>query len=175
MNLLEVANENSVRNFIFSSSCTVYGKPNQIPVDENCPIAQATNPYGTTKMVAELLLQDYARHADFNIVALRYFNPIGCHDSGFIGEKIFRKPMNLLPSIFYVLQGKEQYFTIYGDDYPTVDGTCVRDYIDVQDLAQAHTSAYEFLQKNLSDNDQNIVSNSSQNSPKKLKYEIFNI
>jgi len=164
MNLLDVANKNNVKKFIFSSSCTVYGVPQKIPVDESCPIAKATNPYWTTKIVSELLLQDYVIHSNFQVLTLRYFNPIWCHDSWLIGEKIFSKPLYLFPSIFYVLQGKEDFFTIFGDDYTTQDGTCIRDYINVLDLANAHILGMKY-----------IFQNSNNNTQNNWFFEIFNI
>ena len=150
--LLQVMKEFECFNFIFSSSATVYGDPKIVPVDEASPIGGTTNPYGTTKLYIEQILRDlYASDNRFNIAILRYFNPIGAHKSGLIGEDPNGIPNNLAPYITQVMVGKREMLTIFGNDYDTKDGTCIRDYIHVSDLASAHILALEKLrQQNVS-------------------------
>lgn len=136
--------EFSVRKIIFSSSATVYDARNIAPITEDMPL-HTTNPYGTTKLIIEKLLEDYATHARWSVTALRYFNPIGAHPSGHIGEVPAGVPNNLLPYIFDVASGKREKVRVFGHDYDTEDGTGVRDYIDVNDLIQAHLLAYKNL------------------------------
>lgn len=132
-----------VKNLVFSSSATVYGKPNKVPITEDCPL-DALNPYGRTKLVIELMLRDlYQSDPEWSIALLRYFNPIGAHKSGKIGEDPKGIPNNLMPFITRVAAGKLQVLPIFGDCYPTVDGTGVRDYIHVSDLAFGHIKALE--------------------------------
>jgi UDP-glucose 4-epimerase len=148
INTLELAVEFHVRNFVFSSSCTVYGEPGDIKeVTEELPKGFAASPYGNTKIIGEDILTDVHRSgANINIVSLRYFNPIGAHPSGLIGEFPLGKPNNLLPMVTGTAVGKYEQLTVFGSDYPTPDGTCVRDYIHVMDLATAHVKALEFLE-----------------------------
>lgn len=144
--LLDLLKKYGCRNFIFSSSATVYGNPKEIPVTEECPKGVCTNPYGWTKWMIEQILTDVHR-ADplWNIVLLRYFNPIGAHSSGLIGEDPHGVPNNLMPYITQVAAGKLDKLHIFGDDYETPDGTGVRDYIHVVDLARGHVSALKAL------------------------------
>lgn len=144
--LCEVAREHGCKNFVFSSSATVYGDPEFIPVTEDCPKHQATNPYGQTKSMLEQILTDlYIGDNEWNIVLLRYFNPIGAHESGLIGEDPKGIPNNLLPYVAQVATGKLERVGVFGDDYPTPDGTGVRDYIHVVDLARGHAKALEWM------------------------------
>jgi len=148
MTLLDVMRKHSCFGFIFSSSATVYGDPDSVPVDESSPTGGTTNPYGTSKLFIEQILKDlYAADNRFNIALLRYFNPIGAHPSGLIGEDPNGIPNNLAPYITQVMVGKREKLTIFGDDYPTPDGTCIRDYIHVCDLARGHVLAVEKLLK----------------------------
>ena len=142
--LLQCMKENEVKNIIFSSSCTVYGMPDILPVTEDAPFKKAESPYGETKQLCEnMLLSDKC-----NSVSLRYFNPIGSHPSTLIGDCSADKPRNLVPIITEVAIGKREKITIYGDDYNTPDGTCIRDYIHVVDLAKSHVLAMNFLISN---------------------------
>lgn len=141
LNLLTVMRENGVKNLVFSSSATVYGVPKSVPIKEDFPLS-TTNPYGTTKLMIERILTDFqAANNDFSIVLLRYFNPIGAHESGLIGEDPNGIPNNLVPYIARVAIGKLEKIHVYGNDYPTPDGTGVRDYIHVVDLAVGHVKA----------------------------------
>jgi len=142
--VLKCMQENEVKNIIFSSSCTVYGMPDVLPVDENAPFKKAESPYGETKQICEEMLKS----DNCNSVALRYFNPIGSHPSTLIGDCSADRPSNLVPIIAECAIGKREYITIFGDDYNTPDGTCIRDYIHVVDLAKSHVKAMEFLIKN---------------------------
>ncbi len=140
--LLNAMRKAGVKDFVFSSSATVYGQPDVVPVTETSPISAATNPYGSTKLFIERILMDYAAaDTSLNIALLRYFNPIGAHESGLIGEDPAGIPNNLMPYIAQVAVGKRERVYVFGDDYPTPDGTGVRDYIHVVDLAKGHVSA----------------------------------
>ena len=144
INLCNAMQEHGVKVLVFSSSATVYGDPATVPIREDFPTGNTTNPYGETKHMIERILKDLQfAHADWSISILRYFNPIGAHESGLIGEDPAGIPNNLLPYITQVASGKREYLRVYGNDYPTHDGTGVRDYIHVVDLAQAHLSALE--------------------------------
>ncbi len=136
-----------VHNFIFSSSCTVYGEPDQLPIDESAPIKRALSPYGNTKQIAEEILHDLCKVSDLRTILLRYFNPIGAHDSALIGELPKGVPQNLVPFITQTAAGLRQELSVFGDDYPTADGSCIRDYIHVMDLAEAHVVALDRLVK----------------------------
>tara|TARA_B110000495_G_scaffold203646_1_gene228440 strand:+ start:23 stop:1033 length:1011 start_codon:yes stop_codon:yes gene_type:complete len=143
--LLQVMAEHGVKNLVFSSSATVYGESNPSPLDETMPTS-ATNPYGQTKLMIENILFDLAKSdAEWSIACLRYFNPIGAHESGLIGENPNGIPNNLLPYVSQVAVGRLAQLQVFGDDYPTADGTGVRDYIHVVDLAQGHVKALEKL------------------------------
>ncbi len=142
--LLQAMKAAGCKKIVFSSSATVYGSENTSPLKENMPLGRATNPYGTTKMYVEQILQDlYASDEDWSISLLRYFNPVGAHKSGRIGEAPSGVPNNLMPYIAQVAVGKLDFLRVYGNDYPTDDGTGVRDYIHVVDLAAGHVSALE--------------------------------
>ncbi|EPB4336232.1 UDP-glucose 4-epimerase GalE [Enterobacter kobei] len=142
LNLLSIMQAHNVKNLIFSSSATVYGNPERIPLTEDCRIGGTTNPYGSSKFFLEQVLKDVtiADNA-WNIISLRYFNPVGAHPSGLIGEDPAGIPNNLVPYVTRVAIGKLKKLSIYGNDYPTKDGTGVRDFIHVQDLATGHTAA----------------------------------
>lgn len=148
LNLCDIMNEHKVKNLVFSSSATVYGNPAQVPITEDFPLGP-TNPYGRTKLMIEEILRDI-RVADngWNIALLRYFNPVGAHDSGLIGEDPNGIPNNLMPYITQVATGKLPCLNVFGNDYPTPDGTGVRDYIHVVDLAEGHVKALPKLKKN---------------------------
>ncbi|TVR79598.1 MAG: UDP-glucose 4-epimerase GalE [Saprospirales bacterium] len=149
INVAEAAVKRGVDRFIFSSSCTVYGDPKEIPVTEDSPLLSASSPYGLTKQVGEKILMDLAStKPGFKAVLLRYFNPAGAHRSALLGEASLRPSTNLVPIICEVASGKRQKLTVYGTDYPTRDGSCVRDYIHIEDLAKAHTGALEYLLDN---------------------------
>lgn len=140
--------ECGIKNLVFSSSATVYGEPERIPLDESCRATEAANPYGRTKIMIEQILRDLAAaKPDLNIALLRYFNPAGAHPSGKLGEDPAGIPNNLIPFLTQVAIGLHQGLTINGDDYPTPDGTCIRDYIHVQDLARGHLAALDKLGK----------------------------
>ena len=144
--LCDEMRNHGVKNIIFSSSATVYGSPAEIPITENCPKGTATNPYGWTKWMLEQVLTDiHTADPEWNVILLRYFNPIGAHKSGLIGEDPKGIPNNLLPYVAQVAIGKLQCINVFGDDYDTPDGTGVRDYIHVVDLAKAHLCALNKL------------------------------
>lgn len=148
LTLLEFAQTLGIPNFVFSSSATVYGAPDQLPVTEDMPVAAPQSPYGATKIFAEQILQSVATaFPEFRCLALRYFNPIGAHPSGFLGELPQGIPNNLLPYITQAAIGVLKELTIFGSDYPTPDGTPLRDYFHVCDLARAHVLALEFLEQ----------------------------
>ena len=158
--LLEAEKLNNTLPFIFSSSCTVYGQADALPITEDAPIKKANSPYGNTKQIGEEILFDVSQKKDFiNVISLRYFNPIGAHPSLEIGELPIGKPQNLVPFITQTAAGLHEKHTIFGDDYPTTDGTCVRDYIHVVDLSKAHVVA---LQRLL-------------NKKQTSNYEVFNL
>lgn len=146
--LLEVMEESQVSRLIFSSSCSVYGNSEVLPVTEQTPLAEAESPYGRTKQIGEQMIQDYCHtKTSFRAINLRYFNPAGAHDSNAIGELSINPPTNLVPVITETGIGKRPDMTVFGDDYPTRDGSCIRDYIHVMDLASAHTSALKALEQ----------------------------
>ena len=148
-NILEMMTEFNIQNLVFSSSCTVYGQPDVLPVTESSPVQHAISPYGFTKQINEEMIKDVAKSTDsFKGIALRYFNPIGAHDSGLIGELPIGVPNNLMPFITQTAIGLRNELSVFGDDYSTPDGSCIRDYIHVVDLAKAHISAVERLIKN---------------------------
>jgi UDP-glucose 4-epimerase len=152
INILRCADEFNVSNFVFSSSCTVYGSPDVAQVTENTPIKKAASPYGYTKQVGEEIIQHtLASVVDMKAVLLRYFNPVGAHPSIEIGEKPLGRPQNLVPGITQTAIGILPELKVWGNDYKTKDGTCVRDYIHVCDIAHAHTLAIQYLEKNTED------------------------
>ena len=145
MTLLEVMQTNDCKNFVFSSSATVYGDPSVVPINESSPV-QPTNPYGQTKLMSEQVLRDLeVSDPSWRVAYLRYFNPVGAHESGLIGEDPRGIPNNLTPLVARVAAGRMPELKVYGDDWSTPDGTGVRDYIHVVDLAQAHVKAVEYL------------------------------
>lgn len=145
LNLCELMDKYKCRNLVFSSSATVYGMNNQAPFDETMSLS-TTNPYGATKLMIEEILRDlYVSNNDWHIMLLRYFNPIGAHESGLLGENPKGIPNNLLPYVMQVAVGKLECLSVYGDDYDTKDGTGVRDYIHVVDLAKGHLAAVEYV------------------------------
>jgi len=150
--LLQACNNYTIENFIFSSSCTVYGEPDKLPIDESAPIKKATSPYGNTKQISEEILNDSCKVSNLKSIALRYFNPIGAHDSSKIGELPLGIPQNLVPFITQTAAGLRDQLSVFGDDYPTEDGSCIRDYIHVVDLAKAHVVALERLLKDRNSN-----------------------
>ena len=160
ISLLEMMSEYQVPNLVFSSSCTVYGQPDKLPVTENTPTQQAESPYGNTKQISEEIISDTVKsEAGIKAIALRYFNPIGAHPSGLIGELPVGLPNNLVPFVTQTAAGEREQLTVFGDDYDTSDGSCIRDYIHVMDLAEAHIAAFKYLDKQSSSN----------------HYEVFNV
>ncbi len=150
LNMLDMAEQYSLKGFVFSSSCTVYGEPDEgnNPVRETSPIKPATSPYGNTKQIAEEIISDLMKAgAKFKSILLRYFNPIGAHPTAYIGELPNGVPQNLLPYVCQAAMGIRKELSVFGDDYGTPDGTCIRDYIDVNDLAKAHVRAIDRLVK----------------------------
>lgn len=160
MNLLEGMKKYNVRDFVFSSSCTVYGQPEKLPVTEDAPLQQATSPYGNTKQIGEAIIRDTSA-SDKNIraISLRYFNPIGAHPSSLIGELPRGVPENLVPYITQTAIGLREELKVFGNDYDTPDGYCIRDYLHVTDLAKAHVVAVKRLLE----------------GKNKKNYEIFNL
>ncbi len=160
MNVLDSMDEHAIKNLVFSSSCTVYGQAEKLPVTEQSPILKADSPYGNSKQISEQIIQDcIASGRDINAIALRYFNPIGAHESAEIGELPLGTPDNLVPYITQTAAGVRDKLQIFGSDYNTPDGTAIRDYIHVVDLAKAHVIAIERLL----------------NHKNKSKYEVFNL
>ncbi len=148
INLLEVMQKYNCKKFVFSSSATVYGDPEQVPITEESKVGGTTNPYGTTKLFIERILQDlYKSDNSWDICILRYFNPVGAHESGLLGESPKGIPNNLMPYVVRVASGELECLNVFGNDYPTPDGTGVRDYIHVVDLAKGHVNALEKLNK----------------------------
>jgi UDP-glucose 4-epimerase len=143
---LECCKEFGVKNLIFSSSCSVYGNVAELPVTEETPLSKVESPYAPTKQVGEEIIQSFSKvTAEVNNIALRYFNPVGAHESGLNGEDQINKPNNLVPIITMTAAGKLPKVTVFGNDYNTRDGSCVRDYIHVSDIADAHVKAMQYL------------------------------
>ena len=160
INLLELMEQYEVSNMVFSSSCTVYGQPEKLPVTEDAPVQAATSPYGNTKQICEEIIRDTVAATDsIKTIALRYFNPIGAHPSAFIGELPVGVPNNLVPFITQTAIGIREQLSVFGDDYNTPDGSCIRDYIHVVDLAKAHVTAVRRLLENRN----------------KARFEMFNL
>tara|TARA_R110001583_G_scaffold49099_1_gene153753 strand:+ start:13103 stop:14113 length:1011 start_codon:yes stop_codon:yes gene_type:complete len=157
--LLQEMKANNVNNFIFSSSCTVYGQADELPITENAPIKPAESPYGNTKQIGEEIIKDTTKISDLKAIALRYFNPIGAHKSAKIGELPIGVPQNLIPYVVQTAAGIREELSVFGFDYNTVDGTAVRDYIHVVDLAKAHIVALKRLIEDTN----------------KAQFEIFNL
>lgn len=145
INVLKCVAEFHVPQFVFSSSCTVYGSPDAMPVTESSPIKEAESPYGATKQMGEKIIRDFAKVNDTKTILLRYFNPVGAHPSNEIGEIPIGKPQNLVPAITQTAIGKLPQMTVFGASYDTRDGSCLRDFIHVADIAHAHTLALEYL------------------------------
>lgn len=145
INLLDVSHSHEVKSFIFSSSCTVYGNAKSIPVTEDTPWQEAASPYGRTKQIGEQIIQDFLPTSKLNAVILRYFNPAGAHESILLGESPSNIPQNLVPVITETAIGKREKMKVFGDKYSTRDGSCVRDYIHIMDLANAHTKSLQYL------------------------------
>jgi UDP-glucose 4-epimerase len=146
INLLKCAQEFAVPYFVFSSSCTVYGNPDTIPVTEQSPLKTAESPYGLSKQMSETIIEAFSKNSITQCVLLRYFNPAGAHPSSYIGEMPLGKPQNLVPAITQTAIGRLPKMTVFGTDYPTRDGSCLRDFIHVCDLANAHTKALIYLE-----------------------------
>jgi UDP-glucose 4-epimerase len=159
INLLRCVQKYGITQFVFSSSCTVYGNPDELPVTEETPLKEAESPYGRTKVVGESFLRDFVKVAPTQVIALRYFNPVGAHPSNEIGEYISGVPSYLLPYMTQTAIGKRECLTVFGSDYPTRDGTCIRDYIHVCDIASAHVNAIQYLEQGKS----------------KAAFEVFNL
>ena len=160
INLLELMPQYSIPNMVFSSSCTVYGQPEKLPVTEDAPVQAATSPYGNTKQISEEVIRDaVAASGNIQSISLRYFNPIGAHPSALIGELPIGVPANLIPFITQTAIGIREYISVFGNDYKTPDGSCIRDYIHVVDLAKAHVTAVQRLLENRN----------------KAKFEMFNL
>jgi UDP-glucose 4-epimerase len=147
INLLKCVQEFNVPYFVFSSSCTVYGNPDEMIVTEKTPPKPAESPYGYTKQMGEQIINEFAKSAGTNCILLRYFNPVGAHPSIIIGEMPIGRPQNLVPAITQTAIGKLPKMTVYGNDYDTRDGSCIRDFIHVSDIAHAHTLAIKYLQQ----------------------------
>lgn len=149
LHILKCCKDFKIPNFIFSSSCSVYGNAKELPVTEATPMSEAESPYARTKQMGEHMIQDFAKaHPNFNAVLLRYFNPAGAHESGLIGEAPTTNASNLVPVLTGVAIGKREKLTVFGDDYNTRDGSCIRDYIHVMDLANAHTKSLQYASSN---------------------------
>jgi len=159
LNVADACKENGITKFVYSSSCSVYGEPDTLPIDENAIIKPAESPYANTKKIGEDILRDITKSTALNTIALRYFNPVGAHKSALIGEYPVGTPLNLFPVITQSAIGKRGPITVFGNDYNTSDGSCVRDYIHVVDIARAHVLAIERL-LNIKTSD---------------KFEIFNL
>ncbi len=157
ISLLNAMKKTGVQKLVFSSSCTVYGQPEKLPVTENSPVLKAESPYGNTKKMCEEILYDISKTGQDKTISLRYFNPVGAHPSSIIGELPLGIPNNLVPFITQTTAGWREQLTVFGNDYNTPDGTCIRDYIHVVDLALAHVKALEYLDKT------------------DLNYDVFNI
>ncbi len=159
INLLEAMDEIQCNSLVFSSSCTVYGQPEELPVSESAPVQKALSPYGNTKQISEEIIYDHSQTSALEAISLRYFNPIGAHESALIGELPLGVPNNLVPFITQTAMGKREMLKIWGDDYNTIDGTAIRDYIHVVDLAKAHVVALERMH----------------GDKKHQRYEVFNL
>jgi len=153
LNLLEAMKINSIINLVFSSSCTVYGQADKLPVSEDAPIKPALSPYGNTKQIAEEIISDTQKTSNTKAILLRYFNPIGAHETALIGELPLGVPNNLIPFVTQTAIGKREVLSVFGDDYNTPDGTAIRDYIHVVDLAMAHVVALDRMMQNKSTDD----------------------
>lgn len=186
-NVLSCLKNFGIKNFIFSSSCSVYGNIDKLPVNEQTTLQKAQSPYGQTKQMGEEIISNFSKiNPDINSIALRYFNPVGAHISGLIGEVPFGKPDNIVPGITQTAIGIQEQFNIFGNDYKTRDGTCIRDYIHVSDIAYAHVLALNYLLEGKNKNNYEIINLGTGNgvtvleavkafekiSGKKLNYKI---
>ncbi len=151
LNLLELTCEFSVKNFVFSSSCSVYGNTTQLPVTEETPFGDAESPYARSKQMCEQIITDFSKTTDTRFILLRYFNPVGAHETGLLGEDTTDAITAMVPRITGTAIGKYPQFKVFGNDYPTRDGSCIRDYIHVMDIANAHTKALQYLEANPAD------------------------
>ncbi len=160
MNLLKAMEKHNIRNMVFSSSCTVYGEPDELPVTESAPVKKPESPYGNTKRISEEIIEDFIKAVpEFHSIALRYFNPIGAHPSGLIGEHPIGEPENLVPYVTQTAIGVRKQLRVFGSDYNTPDGSAIRDYLHVVDLAKAHIVSIERMI----------------NDKQKTSYEVFNL
>jgi|688.fasta_scaffold114598_1 UDP-glucose 4-epimerase len=158
LNMLDTAKHFGIKNFVFSSSCSLYGNLKELPATEESSLSEPESPYAYTKLIGEQILKDFSKvNPDFKIVSLRYFNPVGAHESGLIGESPINKPNNILPVICNSAETGEE-MMVFGSDYETRDGSCIRDYVHVSDIAEAHVKAFEYL---ISDNS--------------LSYDVYNL
>ena len=158
LNMLDSAKYFGIKNFVFSSSCSLYGNLKELPATEDSPLSEPESPYAYTKLMGEQILKDFSKaNSEFKIVSLRYFNPVGAHESGLIGESPLNKPNNILPVICNSAETGEE-MMVFGGDYDTRDGSCIRDYVHVSDIAEAHVKAFEYL---ISDNS--------------LSYDVYNL
>jgi UDP-glucose 4-epimerase len=158
LNMLDTAKHFGIKNFVFSSSCSLYGNLKELPATEDSPLSEPESPYAYTKLMGEQILKDFSKvNPEFKIVSLRYFNPVGAHESGLIGESPINKPNNILPVICNSAETGEE-MMVFGCDYDTRDGSCIRDYVHVSDIAEAHVKAFEYL---ISDNS--------------LSYDVYNL
>lgn len=169
INLLKAMENYEIKNIIFSSSATVYDSENLLPPFSENDRLKTINPYGTTKLMVEYLLRDMVMHKGFNAIALRYFNPVGAHSSHHIGENPKGIPTNLLPFLLKVAKGEIEKLQVFGDDYDTEDGTCVRDYIHVMDVAEAHFAAAKYL------HDRNVINETSEVYIAEPIFEVVNV
>jgi len=177
LNLLELAQLHHITKFIFSSSATVYGIPKHLPLTELSP-TEAISPYGSTKLMVEKIIHDLCRsNPSFHAILLRYFNPVGAHPSGLIGEDPKGEPNNLFPVLSRVLLGMKDELTVFGNDYDTPDGTCIRDYIHIQDLASGHLAAIQslFAPLNNNDDDDHHINGDVGDEMRRSNCEIFNL
>lgn len=163
LNLLECLDTFSVKNFVFSSSCSVYGNINQLPVNEDTPLNKAESPYARTKQMGEMMIEDVSQISAAQFISLRYFNPVGAHQSAKIGESPSVIPNNLVPRITGTATGKFEKLSVFGTELPTRDGSCIRDYIHVMDLAEAHTAALKLLLEGKSTKKHDIINIGSGN------------
>lgn len=146
LNMLDICRKYEIPNFVFSSSCSLYGDVDELPVSEKTKLSDPQSPYAYTKLIGERIIKDFCKVSGINAVSLRYFNPVGAHKSGYIGESPINKPNNIIPVICESINGDEMF--VFGDDYETRDGSCIRDYIHVSDIATAHVLAFEWLKDN---------------------------
>jgi UDP-glucose 4-epimerase len=163
LNLLECLDTFSIKNFVFSSSCSVYGNINQLPVNEETPLNKAESPYARTKQMGEMMIEDISQISAAQFISLRYFNPVGAHESAKIGESPSVIPNNLVPRITGTASGKFEKLSVFGTELPTRDGSCIRDYIHVMDLAEAHTAALKVLLEGKSNKKHDIINIGSGN------------